>query len=162
MKLHKTCKIIFPTTFAPMKSWLKYLTLFILLITFAKSAGAQDVRLTVKVTGIKVIEGSKMMIALYNSEETFFDVEQMYAGASVDVQNDTLSYTFDELPPGTYALALYHDEDDNGEMNRKWYGPPSEGYAFSNNFTSSVRPARFDDAAVVVRSDTTLTVKMVY
>lgn len=35
--------------------------------------------------------------------------------------------------PGTYALAIYHDEDANQRFNRSALGLPKEGFGFSNN-----------------------------
>lgn len=35
--------------------------------------------------------------------------------------------------PGTYALAVYHDEDANRKFKRSGIGLPAEGYGFSNN-----------------------------
>ena len=35
--------------------------------------------------------------------------------------------------PGAYGLALYHDENDNGEIDRNGLGIPKEGFGFSNN-----------------------------
>lgn len=35
--------------------------------------------------------------------------------------------------PGTYALAIYHDENANEKFDRTGIGLPAEGYGFSNN-----------------------------
>ena len=35
--------------------------------------------------------------------------------------------------PGTYALAIYHDENGNEKFDRTGIGLPAEGYGFSNN-----------------------------
>jgi uncharacterized protein (DUF2141 family) len=35
--------------------------------------------------------------------------------------------------PGTYALAMYHDENGNQKFDRNGIGFPAEGYGFSNN-----------------------------
>jgi len=35
--------------------------------------------------------------------------------------------------PGTYALAIYHDENANQKFDRTGIGFPAEGYGFSNN-----------------------------
>lgn len=35
--------------------------------------------------------------------------------------------------PGTYAIAVYHDEDGSRKLNRNGLGLPREGYGFSNN-----------------------------
>lgn len=138
------------------------LLLLLLLAIPATLLHAQDLKLTVVVQGLKVIKGSSVMIAVYNSEETYFDADRMFASAEVKVENETLTYTFESFPAGDYAVTLYHDEDGNGEMDRKWYGPPREGYAFSNNFTSSMRPARYEDAVFTMEVDKTITVNMVY
>ena len=39
---------------------------------------------------------------------------------------------FDNLPPGTYAVGAYHDENNNDHMDTDFLGLPSEGYALSN------------------------------
>lgn len=35
--------------------------------------------------------------------------------------------------PGAYGLALYHDENANGKIDRNGLGIPKEGFGFSNN-----------------------------
>jgi len=40
---------------------------------------------------------------------------------------------FEGIAPGTYALAVIHDENMNGELDTKWPGIPTEGYGFSND-----------------------------
>ena len=123
---------------------------------------AQTADLTIVVEGVKLIENSNIMIAVYNNEDDFLDSEQIYRKVEVPVDSTRISYTFTELPPGLYAVSLYHDEDNDNEMDRKWYGPPKEGYGFSNNFTSNIRPARFNDALVELTGDKTIHIKVVY
>lgn len=118
--------------------------------------------LTIVVEGVTLIENSNIMIAVYNNKDAFLDSEQIYKKVEVPVDTTRISYTFTELPPGFYAISLYHDEDNDNEMDRKWYGPPKEGYGFSNNFTSNVRPARFNDAMVDLSIDKTIFIKVVY
>ena len=40
---------------------------------------------------------------------------------------------FEDIPPGTYALAVIHDENMNGKLETNWIGIPTEGYGFSND-----------------------------
>jgi uncharacterized protein (DUF2141 family) len=40
---------------------------------------------------------------------------------------------FLDIPPGTYALAVSHDENMNGKLDANWLGIPTEGYGFSND-----------------------------
>ena len=40
---------------------------------------------------------------------------------------------FEDIAPGTYALAVVHDENMNGKLGTNWLGVPTEGYGFSND-----------------------------
>jgi uncharacterized protein (DUF2141 family) len=40
---------------------------------------------------------------------------------------------FLDIPPGTYALAVIHDENMNGKLDTNRLGIPREGYGFSND-----------------------------
>lgn len=40
---------------------------------------------------------------------------------------------FQNIPPGTYAIAVIHDENMNGKLDTSWLGVPKEGYGFSNS-----------------------------
>ena len=37
------------------------------------------------------------------------------------------------MPPGSYALAIYHDSNGDRDFNRTLVGLPAEGFGFSNN-----------------------------
>ncbi|MFZ9519243.1 MAG: DUF2141 domain-containing protein [Silvanigrellaceae bacterium] len=37
------------------------------------------------------------------------------------------------LPPGNYALAMFHDENSDKQLNTGSFGIPLEGFGFSNN-----------------------------
>jgi uncharacterized protein (DUF2141 family) len=38
---------------------------------------------------------------------------------------------FEDISPGTYAIAVIHDENMNGKLDTNWLGFPVEGYGFS-------------------------------
>ena len=40
---------------------------------------------------------------------------------------------FEDIPPGTYAIVVIHDENMNGKLETNWLGVPTEGYGFSND-----------------------------
>ena len=48
--------------------------------------------------------------------------------------------------PGTYAVAVYHDENANVKFDKNWIGLPIEGYGISNNPTIFLGPPAFDEA----------------
>ncbi|WP_428375131.1 DUF2141 domain-containing protein [Lichenicoccus sp.] len=51
---------------------------------------------------------------------------------------------------GTYAVAIYHDENDNHHFDRNFLGLPAEGYGFSNNAAPLFAPPRFDAVKITV------------
>ncbi len=48
--------------------------------------------------------------------------------------------------PGTYAVAVYHDENANIKFDKNWIGLPVEGYGISNNPKIFLGPPAFEDA----------------
>jgi uncharacterized protein (DUF2141 family) len=54
---------------------------------------------------------------------------------------------FEDIPPGTYAMAVVHDENMNGKLDTTWLGVPKEGYGFSNNAKSLLGPPSFSAAS---------------
>jgi len=56
---------------------------------------------------------------------------------------------FADVPPGTYALVVLHDENMNGRVDYNWLGIPREGYGFSNDAHGSLGAPSFSQAAFV-------------
>jgi uncharacterized protein (DUF2141 family) len=54
---------------------------------------------------------------------------------------------FEDIPPGTYAMAVVHDENMNGKLETNWLGMPTEGYGFSNDATGVVGAPSFAAAS---------------
>ena len=57
---------------------------------------------------------------------------------------------FRNVAPGTYAIALLHDENGNGRADRALSMIPREGFGFSRDAPVRMGPPSFADAAVVV------------
>ena len=82
---------------------------------------------------------------------------------SANSSDSTFRYTFENLPYGDYAIAIYHDRNSNERLNRGLFGMPEEGYGFSNDAPANLGPADFDDAVFALDStDTTIHIKMRY
>lgn len=54
--------------------------------------------------------------------------------------------------PGTYAVAIYHDENNNHHFDRNFLGLPAEGYGFSNDAPTLFGPPSFSAARVLVHA----------
>ena len=70
---------------------------------------------------------------------------------------------FADIPPGTYALAVFHDENRNGTLDTNWLGIPTEGYGFSNDVKASLGAPAFSAASFAYDGHTLeLTIRLQY
>ncbi len=54
---------------------------------------------------------------------------------------------FLDIPPGTYALAVIHDENMDGKLGTNSVGIPTEGYGFSNDAAALLSAPSFRAAS---------------
>jgi uncharacterized protein (DUF2141 family) len=66
-----------------------------------------------------------------------------------------------DVPDGVYAVQAFHDEDGDGQLDRRGFRP-SEGVGFSNDAPMRLGPPRFADAAIRVTGDVRVPITMRY
>jgi uncharacterized protein (DUF2141 family) len=54
--------------------------------------------------------------------------------------------SFDPIPAGTYAVACFHDENNNDRLDTGVFGIPAEGVVSSNHAKGFMGPPTFKDA----------------
>ncbi|WP_117614809.1 DUF2141 domain-containing protein [Flavobacterium sp. MEB061] len=118
---------------------------------------AQNVKLTVSVSGLKNNTGV-VKVGLYNSEGTF--LKTVFKSLSSEIKNDKAVVTFENLPAGEYAISTYHDENNNGKLDRNAMGIPSEDYAASNNAKGFMGPPSYNDAKFVINKDSKIEITL--
>jgi uncharacterized protein (DUF2141 family) len=69
-----------------------------------------------------------------------------------------VEFTLRNVKPGTYAVAVFHDLNGNGRLDRNFIGLPNEPYGFSNDVGRRGAP-NFDGALITVKEPAT-TVKI--
>jgi uncharacterized protein (DUF2141 family) len=109
--------------------------------------------LTVNVEGIAQSQGS-IMLGLF--DEATYDGDGAVNGANLKVEGDSVTVTFEGLEPGEYAVRLYHDVNDDGEMNTNPFGMPTEPFAFSNDAKGRFGPAKWEAAKFTLAADGTV------
>ena len=105
--------------------------------------------LFVIVSGLRSQEGN-VHIALYNDPDRFPKSDGMILRAEVPILEGAARHKFTGLTHKLYAVAVYHDENDNDEFDQGFLGVPLEDYAFSNNASVFMGPPSFARAAVAV------------
>ena len=123
-------------------------------------AAADEYTLTVHIGAVRGDRG-QVHVELYNSPETFRKIAKALRVLQVPAQKDGVSVKFEGIVPGRYAILAFHDEDENGEMNKRFGMIPTEGYALSND-PQVFGPPAFKDSAFEVQSDLELNIPMHY
>lgn len=121
-------------------------------------------QLTVTVNGFRTQEG-QICLSLFDSEAGFpSGGERALATQCVALDDATPEITFDLPVPGDYAVAVFHDANSDGALNFNLLGIPREGFGFSRNPSISMRPPKFEEAAVAVdgRSDIEIQLKYIF
>jgi uncharacterized protein (DUF2141 family) len=65
----------------------------------------------------------------------------------IKIRDTRARCNFLDVPPGTYALAVIHDENMNGKLDANFLGVPTEGYGFSSGAEASMSAPSFEDAS---------------
>ena len=121
--------------------------------------------LAVRVTGARNTKG-KIGVTLFQNAEGFpDDVSKAMRQQSVEIDAKTMSaqVTFKDIPQGTYAVSVLHDENGNGKMDKNLLGIPKEGYGASNNPKKKRRAPTFDEAKFSLNSsEQTVEITLIY
>jgi uncharacterized protein (DUF2141 family) len=121
---------------------------FILALMFI-AGPASAARIIVTIDGLHSANGN-VFVGLYSSPNKFLHGNECDAFKKVRASAGPITVAFDNLPPGTYAVGAYHDENGNGHLDTNLLGLPIEGYALSNGVRAILAAPRFTDAAFTV------------
>lgn len=114
--------------------------------------------ITIKVENIANDEGS-IMLSFYDNEEDF--LKKAILKRTLKITNGTAEVSIKDLNYGEYAIAVIHDENDNGKLDFHFYGPPSEKTGTSNNVKTLILPPSWDDAKFKVnKASKTMLIRM--
>ena len=119
-----------------------------LLLALPASAATVEVRVT-KVAGGK----GKVNVAVCDRERF---LKQCAYSASVPARDGETVVAMRDIPPGTWAVLAYQDENENSQLDRNFMGIPKENYGFSRDAVGRFGPPAFDEAAIEVRDGTTV------
>lgn len=135
----------------------------LIMTSFQTAPVEKTFSLTIKVDGLRNSIGA-VQFALYNKDGTIPDekFEHYYQIATSAINDGTSTVTFSNLPQGSYAVNILHDENENGKIDKGLF-LPKEGIGFSNyekiNLTN--RP-KFSMASFELNSDSTKRIKIIY
>ena len=114
------------------------------------AAGASAADLEIVVEGVRNTRGH--VLAALCREASFLGAGCPYTG-SAPASPGEVRVVLTGIEPGLYAVQVFHDENDNIDIDRTLVGMPKEGMGFSNDAPMRFGPPRFSDAAVRVPPD---------
>ena len=126
------------------------------LVSYVSNA-QKEFKLTVNIEEANSNEG-QMMIALYHSELDFLD--KTFKGTKSEISNNGCTVTFENVPEGTYAVSIFHDENKNDKLDGNFIGIPKEDYGCSNNAKGFMGPPKWKDAKFELKEDKSITITL--
>ncbi|MFN6130330.1 MAG: DUF2141 domain-containing protein [Planctomycetota bacterium] len=112
----------------------------------------------VEITGFENNEG-RCRVAAYEKSSGFQDPNHAVARNVLPIEGNSVRWSFTwqdngrELSPAGLAISAYHDQNDNGQLDKSLIGIPTERYGFSNNPKRGYGPPKFDQALIAVPKD---------
>ena len=120
------------------------------MIAYAESPTTAQGVLEIKVTNIENGHGT-IYIAILNSAEGWLKSDAkstLFREITQPVSStDDLPINVQDLPPGKYAISLFHDLDGDSEMDKNFIGYPKEPFGFSAPM-GQFGPPQFEEAII--------------
>jgi len=113
----------------------------------APARADETATVTIELAGLQ--PQGQVMMQVFNSEAAYGAGEALTA-RQIPITGATATVEFADVPPGQYAVRLFHDVNGNGQFDTNPFGIPTEPFAFSNNARGRFGPATWADAAFTV------------
>ena len=125
-------------------------------------AVAQNAPLTVNVSGFKNTHGMARYWLWRSADGYPTDETKAVKIVEAPITGTTSHYVFENLPAGTYAVAVCHDENGNHKFDTNFLGIPTEAYGNTNGVRGGITgPPKFEKASFVhAAPGTTVAVKV--
>lgn len=118
------------------------------------AATADEATLRVVASGIKGSTGN-LVVWVYDDPERWLS-DEVFRRAMRPVEavpaNGELAIEL-SLPPGDYALSVFHDVDGDEKLKRNFIGIPKEPSGLSNNAVPRSGPPKYEDSRFTVGSE---------
>lgn len=124
----------------------------LLLLVLLAAAPARAADLVVTIEGVRNDRGD-IRAGVFDSPATWLDGDKALAHLAVKAAAPRTVLRFEGLAPGTYAVAFYHDENENRKHDRNFLGVPIEGYGFTRDPTVVLTPPDFAQCTIEVPAE---------
>ena len=131
---------------------------YILFFLFSMGLTAQN-SLSLNVEKVKSSNG-EILVAIYTEADNFLKFDNVYRSHSAKAEKGVTHLTIDNLPNGTYAVAIFHDANGNQKLDTNWLGIPKEAVGFSKARLKTFGPPSFEECSFSLHGDMNLTIAL--
>ena len=118
----------------------------LLLVLTVSSFYSESTNISVEITGIDQLKG-QLMLAVFDDEDNFPNSDKALMRIVHPVTATKESISISNLVKGKkYAIAVYHDLNKNGRLDKNFLGIPIEKYGFSNGARAMFSAPTFSEA----------------
>ena len=134
-------------------------TLLLACLLLAQAALADSApNLDVPVSTVRSNRGV-VFVALYD-QRNWLKPGRFLTARKVPARRGTVVARFRGVRPGRYGVAVFHDENSNGRVDKNFVGLPAEGFGFSR--TTPRRVPRFSETSFPLHRPATQPVRLRY
>jgi len=129
------------------KKSIPFLLGILLVGLFGSFSPAVNQNLKVTITKLHNNNGV-VLVSLFKDGKGYPDEPtEAYGKEKGYIVDKSATVIFKGVPPGSYAVAILHDENNNQQMDKNILGIPKEGYGFSNNASAPFGPPSYKKAS---------------
>lgn len=143
------------------KMWMPSLLIGILVSLTSELVSAEQSSVTVNLSRLRSQKG-QIVVCLWRQQDKNFPMcsnEASFQHIIAKASTSTIEVRFQSVPSGDYAISAFHDENQNGKIDRGFMGRPEEGIAFSNMTQERGRPS-FDKAKFSLNGAKTISLSL--
>ena len=120
---------------------------------------AEPVRLDILISNIEDAVGT-MLVTIYDKPDHWLKQPYFRSIKQQVSSTDDVNIEVVDIPAGSYAISVFHDLNDNLELDTNFIGIPKEPYGFSGPM-GKFGPPKFEAAAVPLEAgDNTISIEL--
>ena len=141
---------------APMTRTLQRIAFLLLVVTLFACASAPPQapeprpegqgRVEITMTGFESAEGQALVAFFLDAEGWPDGDDSVFATMVAPISDGQAFVVVEDVPAGPFAVSVFHDTDDDRELDSGALGIPSEAYGFSADARSTFGPPKFENA----------------
>lgn len=136
----------------------KNILLPLLFVLISNVISAQH-SLNLNIDGVASEKGN-ICFAIYTNESSFLKFDKVYKSGSEKAIKGNTTFNINDLPDGEYAIAIFHDANDNKNLDTNILGIPKEQIAFSKGKMKMFGPPKFEECVFTLNSNLDMTITL--